>query len=59
MTPEKVMEILKAHGTLVTIEEAKVILTYLTRLAELEVSEFIRAEKEKKFSTIDKNNCPE
>jgi hypothetical protein len=56
MTPEKVVEILKAHGTLVTIDEAKVILIYLTQLAEFEVSDFIRLEKEKKFSTIDKNN---
>jgi hypothetical protein len=59
MTPEKVLEILKAHGTEVTIEEAKAILVYLTQLAELEVSDFIKREKEKKFSTINKNNCPE
>ena len=56
MTPEKVVEILKTHGTPVTIDEAKVILAHLTRLAELEVSDFIRVEKEKKFSTIDKKN---
>ena len=56
MTHEKVMEILKAHGTLVSIEEAKVILNYLTRLAEIEVFDFIRLEKEKKFSTTGKKN---
>ncbi len=56
MTPEKVVEILKAHGTPVNIDEAKVILIYLTQLAELEVSDFIRAEKEKKFSTTNKKN---
>ena len=42
MTPEKVLEILKAHGTHVTIEEAKIILIYLTQLAEAEVSEYIK-----------------
>jgi len=44
------MEILQAHGTLVTIGEAKVILVYLTEMANREVAEFIRLEKEKKFS---------
>jgi hypothetical protein len=57
MTPEKVMEILQAHGTQVTVDEAKIILVYLTELAKLEVADFIGREKEKKFSTIDKNNC--
>ena len=49
MTPDKIVEILHAHGTQVTFDEAKVILIYLTRAAELEVSEFIKQENEKTF----------
>ena len=59
MTPDKVVEILKANGTQVTIEEAKVILNYLMRVAELEVSEFLELEKEKKLvslRTVKNNN---
>ena len=52
MTPEKVVEILNAHGTQVTIDEAKVILVYLTQVAELDVSEFIERQKEKKLSIM-------
>jgi hypothetical protein len=58
MTPEKVVDILKEHGTLVTIDEAKVILNYFTQAAEFEVAEFLKREKEKKISTIDKNIHP-
>ena len=42
MTPEKVLEILKAHGTHVTLEEAKIILLYLSQLAETEISDYIK-----------------
>jgi DNA-binding transcriptional regulator YhcF (GntR family) len=50
MTTEKVVEILKAHGTIVSMDEAKTIVAYLTELAKLEVDEFIKYQKENKFS---------
>ncbi len=50
MSPENVIEILRGHGTIVTPEEAKIILVYLTELAKLEVDEIIRRGKEEKFS---------
>jgi ribulose-5-phosphate 4-epimerase/fuculose-1-phosphate aldolase len=37
MTPEKAMHILKEHGTIVTLEEAKLIIEFLKKLAEISV----------------------
>jgi len=42
LSPEKAMEILSSCGTYVTIEEAKLILEFLQKLAEIAVSEYLK-----------------
>lgn len=37
MTPEMVITILKKHGTIVTLEEAKLIIEFLKKLAEISI----------------------
>lgn len=41
ISPEKVVEILKEHGTIVTVEEVKVILDFMYSFAEISVSQFL------------------
>lgn len=39
LTPEKAVEILKKHGTIITIEEAKLILDFMYKIAKLSVEQ--------------------
>ncbi len=39
-TPEETVEILKKHGEIVTIEEAKLILEFLRNLAKLALEQY-------------------
>jgi len=48
LSPEKAVEILKQHGTFVTLEEAKLILQFMARLADIEVSQFLLKQNKKK-----------
>lgn len=40
--PEKIVEILKQHGTHVTIEQAKVILDFMLKLANIALHIYLR-----------------
>ncbi len=42
LTPEKAVEILKKHGTIVTIEEAKLILDFMYKLGKLSVKQYVK-----------------
>nr|MCS3814772.1 hypothetical protein [Mucilaginibacter sp. X4EP1] len=42
ITPEKAVEILKQHGTTVTIAEAKLILDFMYKIAKLSVEHYIK-----------------
>ncbi len=44
MTPQRIMEILKKHGTVVTLEEAEEILVFVRRLAKIAMDHALRAE---------------
>jgi hypothetical protein len=44
ISPERVVEILKAHGTLVTLEEAKIILDFMYNFAEISLSQTLAYE---------------
>lgn len=39
--PEKIVEILKEHGTHVTIEEAKIILEFMYKLANIAITTYL------------------
>jgi hypothetical protein len=45
MSPEKAMSILKQHGTIVTHEEAKLIVDFLYKLASISVEIYMNREK--------------
>lgn len=42
VTPEKVIKILEKHGTKVTLEEAKIILEFMRKLARITVNQYLR-----------------
>lgn len=44
MTPEKVISILKKHGTIVMLEEAILILEFLKKLAEISIKTCLNEE---------------
>ena len=46
ITPEKVVEILKEHGTIVTVEEANIILPFMTNLATITLEQIFEQENE-------------
>lgn len=46
ITPEKAVEILQEHGTIVTIEEAKLILEFMYKFAILAVNQIVKNKKE-------------
>ena len=47
ITPEKAIEILAKHGTIVTIEEAKIILDFAYNFSILAVNQVVRNIKSK------------
>lgn len=48
ITPQKAVDILREHGTIVTIEEAKLILDFMYKFAILSVNQIVNgANKEK------------
>jgi len=42
LTPERVMQILKKKGTKVDLEEAKVILQFVEKIAHIAVNQYLR-----------------
>jgi hypothetical protein len=42
LTPERVMQILKKKGTHVDIEEAKIILEFVKKIAHIAVDQYLR-----------------
>lgn len=44
LSPEKAAEILAAHGTLVTVEQAKIILEFMYKLANLALTQYVTNE---------------
>lgn len=46
MSPEKVIQILKEHGTIVTLDEAKIILDFMNMLASITVEIYLKKESE-------------
>lgn len=42
LTPERVMQILKKKGTHVDIEEAKIILKFVKKIAHIAVNQYLR-----------------
>ncbi|MET3529195.1 hypothetical protein ABID31_000465 [Chryseobacterium flavum] len=42
LTPERVMQILKKKGTEVDIEEAKIILAFVQKIAHIAVNQYLR-----------------
>ena len=42
LSPDKVVELLRKHGTIVTIEEARLILPFLQNLANIAVAQALR-----------------
>jgi ribulose-5-phosphate 4-epimerase/fuculose-1-phosphate aldolase len=42
LTPEKVLAMLEKHGTIVTIDEAKLILEFMKKLAKMTVNQYLR-----------------
>jgi len=47
VTPERAVEILRKHGTIVTLEEAKLILDFAYNFSILAVNQVIRNKKSK------------
>ncbi len=41
ITPEQAVKILREHGTIVTIEEAKLILEFMYKIAKLSVKQYV------------------
>lgn len=48
VAPEKAMEILREHGTIVTIEEAKLILGFMYKFAILSVNQIVNGSNKEK-----------
>lgn len=46
ITPQKAVEILQEHGTIVTIEEAKLILDFMYKFAILAVNQIVNNKKQ-------------
>ena len=44
MSPEKAMEILSSYGTNVTIEQAKVIIEFMYKLANMALTQYVTDE---------------
>jgi hypothetical protein len=44
MTPKEAVEILRAHGTRVSEEEAKIILEFMVNLANISLSQYLNHE---------------
>lgn len=44
ISPERVVELLKEHGTLVTLDEAKIILEFMYTFAEISLSQTLTYE---------------
>jgi len=42
ITPQQAVNILKEHGTVATIEEAKIILDFMYKIAKLSVETYIK-----------------
>lgn len=42
ITPEMAVKILKKHGTIVTLEEAKIILEFMYKIGKLSVEQYIK-----------------
>jgi hypothetical protein len=42
VTPEMAVQILKEHGTKITIEEAKVILDFMYKIGKLSVDQYVK-----------------
>jgi len=42
VTPAKAVEILKKHGTHVTLEEAKIILDFMYKIGKLSVNQYVK-----------------
>jgi hypothetical protein len=51
ISPQQVGEILKAHGTHVSEEEAKIILEFMINLAKISLSQLFQGEKVKRFKS--------
>ncbi len=47
VTPEKAVEILREHGTIVTIEEAKIILDFMYNFSKLAINQIVTKAKPK------------
>lgn len=45
ITPQKVVEILQKHGTIVTLEEAKIILEFMYKVGKLAVNQIVEGNK--------------
>ncbi|GGI25151.1 hypothetical protein GCM10008119_16220 [Pedobacter mendelii] len=43
VTPEKAVKILQEHGTIITVEEAKLILDFMYKLAKLAVNQCVNS----------------
>lgn len=46
ITPEKAVKILQEHGTIVTIEEAKLILDFMYKFTTLAVNQIVNNKKQ-------------
>jgi hypothetical protein len=42
VTPEKAVEILKKNGTVVTIEQAKIVLDFMYKIGKLSVGQYVK-----------------
>jgi len=42
VTPEKAVKILQEHGTIVSLEEAKIILDFMYKIAKLSLDQYIK-----------------
>lgn len=43
LTPQKVVKILAEHGTIITLEQAEIVLEFLYKLSNLSVSQAIKS----------------
>lgn len=50
ITPEKAVELLKNHGTVVTIDEARKILDFMNKMAKINVEMLLNENKKKKLT---------
>ncbi|SEM78756.1 hypothetical protein SAMN05192574_101813 [Mucilaginibacter gossypiicola] len=42
VTPQKAIEILKRNGTIVTIEEAELVLAFMKKIAKLSIDQYMK-----------------